>query len=138
MGKKLTQGQTEKKFRNIVNTRGHEYVYEAPCYEGEDGELVPAMECNYSDFDGKPSCIVGVLLSEVAPEAFERLYHFEWESGRYYEPNVLSSTDLMQADVDLSDYFEDDAIPLIHAMQRKQDFGHSWGEALDNTFKETQ
>lgn len=135
MGKKLTLAQTKKNLRRIINARGPEYVYEAPCYEGEDGELVPVMECNYSDSDGKPSCIVGVLLSEVAPEAFERLYHYEWADGRYYEPDVLSSTELLEADVDLSVYFEDDALPLIHAMQRMQDRGISWGDSLEKALK---
>lgn len=135
MGKKLTLAQTKEKLRRIVNLKGHEYVYEAPCYEGEDGEPVPVMECNYSDSDGNPSCIVGVLLSEVAPEAFAKLYHYEWSDGRYYPPDVLSSTELLQADVDLSDYFEDDALPLIHVVQRRQDDGRSWGDSLASAIK---
>lgn len=136
MTKKLTYKQTKKQLRRIVNLRGHEYMYQHPVYEDEYGEDQEALECHYSDSNGKPSCLVGALLADVAPGALKKLHVFEWENP--YDPQVMASTELIGENptgVDLSDLFEGDALKLIHRVQRLQDYGNSWGESLDMAIK---
>lgn len=132
MDKKLTLAQTKRKLRRIVNLKGHEYVYEHPIYEDEYGEDQEATECHYTDSSGKPSCLVGALLAEVAPGKLKSLHSYEWENR--YDPQVLASTELVGVNptgVDLSELFEEDALKLVHRVQRRQDDGYSWGESLD-------
>ena len=136
MTKRLTYAQTKKQLRRIVNLKGHEYVYETPIYEDEYGEDQQAMECHYTDSNGKSSCLVGALLAEVAPGKLKSLHSYEWE-GRY-EPQVVASTELVGENptgVDLSELFEEDALKLVHRVQRRQDDGYSWGESLDLAIK---
>ena len=136
MTKRLTYAQTKKKLRRIVNLKGHEYVYEHPIYEDEYGEDQQAMECLYTDSNGKPSCLVGALLAEVAPEKLKSLHSYEWED--LYDPQVVASTELVGVNptgVDLSELFEEDALKLVHGVQRRQDGGCSWGDSLDLSIK---
>ena len=136
MTKKLTYAQTKRKLRHIVNLKGHEYVYEHPIYEDEYGEDQEAMECHYTDSNGKPSCLVGALLAEVAPGKLKSLHSYEWEDR--YDPQVVASTELVGENptgVDLSELFEEDALKLVHRVQRRQDDGYSWGESLDLAIK---
>lgn len=132
MTKKLTYAQTKKKLRHIVNLKGHEYVYQHPVYEDEYGEDQQSLECHYTDRKGKPSCIVGALLAEVAPGKLKSLHSYEWQDR--YEPQAMSSPELVGENptgVDLSEVFEEDALQLVHRVQRRQDDGNSWGESLD-------
>jgi|LSQX01.3.fsa_nt_gb hypothetical protein len=132
MGKKLTLTQTKKKLQSIVNLKGHEYVYEHPIYEDEYGEYRQSMDCHYTDRSGKPSCLVGALLAEVAPGMLKTLHSYEWQEQ--YEPQVVASATLEgenHTGVNLSEVFELDALKLVHRVQRRQDDGYSWGEALD-------
>ena len=136
MTKRLTYAQTKEQLRHIVNLRGHEYVYEHPIYEDEYGEDQQAMECHYTDSNGKPSCLVGALLAEVAPEKLKSLHSYEWED--LYDPQVVASTELVGVNptgVDLSELFEEDALKLVHGVQRRQDDGCSWGDSLDLSIK---
>ena len=136
MTKRLTYAQTKKKLRRIVNLKGHEYVYEHPIYEDEYGEERQTFECHYTDSNGKPSCIVGALLAEVAPEKLKSLHSYEWEYR--YDPQVVASTELVGVNstgVDLTELFEEDALKLVHRVQRRQDDGCSWGESLDMAIK---
>ena len=136
MTKRLTYAQTKKQLRRIVNLKGHEYVYEHPLYEDEYGEDRQASECHYTDSNGKPSCLVGALLAEVAPWKLKSLYSYEWQDR--YEPQVVASTELVGENpigVDLSELFEEDALELIHRVQRRQDDGNSWGVSLDLAIK---
>ena len=136
MTKRLTYAQTKKQLRRIVNLNGHEYVYEHPIYEDEYGEAQQTMECQYTDSNGKPSCLVGALLAEVAPGKLKSLHSYEWEDR--YDPQVVASTKLVGVNptgVDLSELFEEDALKLVHGVQRRQDDGHSWGESLDLSIK---
>ena len=132
MTKRLTYAQTKKQLRRIVNLKGHEYVYEHPIYEDEYGAHREARECHYTDSNGKPSCLVGALLAEVAPEKLKSLHSYEWEDR--YGPQVVASTELVGVNptgVDLSELFEEDALKLVHRVQRRQDARYSWGESLD-------
>ena len=136
MTKRLTYAQTKEQLRRIVNLKGHEYVYEHPIYEDEYGEDQQAMECLYTDSNGKPSCLVGALLAEVAPEKLKSLHGYEWED--LYDPNVVASTGLVGVNptgVELSELFEEDALNLVHGVQRMQDSGYSWGVSLDIAIK---
>ena len=132
MTKRLTYAQTKKQLRRIVNLKGHEYVYVYPWYEDEYGEDQEALECHYTDSNGKPSCLVGALLAEVAPGKLKSLHSYEWQDQ--YEPQVVASTELVGVNptgVDLSELFEEDALKLVHRVQRRQDDAYSWGESLD-------
>lgn len=136
MTKKLTYKQTKKQLRRIVNLKGHEYMYEYPTYEDEYGVDREALDCHYTDSSGKPSCLVGALLAEVAPGKLKSLHSYEWEDR--YEPQAVASTELVGENptgVDLSELFEEDALKLIHRVQRRQDDGNSWGESLDMAIK---
>ena len=136
MSKRLTYAQTKKQLRRIVNLKGHEYVYEHPIYEDEYGEDQQAMECHYTVSNGEPSCLVGALLAEVAPGKLKSLHSYEWQYR--YEPQVVASTELVGENptgVDLSELFEEDALKLVHRVQRRQDDGYSWGESLDLAIK---
>lgn len=136
MTKRLTYAQTKKKLRRIVNLKGHEYVYEHPIYEDEYGGDQEALDCHYTDSNGKPSCIVGALLAEVAPGKLKSLHSYEWQER--YEPKAIATIQLVGVNptgVDLSELFEEDALKLVHRVQRKQDDGCSWGESLDAAVK---
>ena len=136
MTKRLTYAQTKKQLRHIVNLKGHEYVYEQLIYEDEYGEDQEALECHYTDSNGKPSCLVGALLAEVAPGVLRSLHSYEWEDR--YDPQVVASAELVGENptgVDLSELFEEDALKLIHRVQRRQDDGNSWGVSLDLAIK---
>ncbi len=136
MTKRLTYAQTKGQLRRIVNLKGHEYVYEYPIYEDEYGAHREARECHYTDSNGKPSCLVGALLAEVAPGKLKPLHSYEWQDR--YEPQGVASTELVGVNptgVDLSELFEEDALELIHRVQRGQDSYHSWGESLDLAIK---
>lgn len=131
MTKRLTYAQTKKQLRRIVNLKGHEYVYENPIYEDEYGEDQQAMDCHYTDPEGKPSCLVGALLAEVAPGKLKSLHSYEWQVRT--DPQIVASSDLVGVNptgVDLSELFEEDALKLVHRVQRRQDDGYSWGESL--------
>lgn len=138
MTNKITVKEVKRKLRRIANERGNEYTYEAPWYEDEYGELVQGNDCYYSDRDGKPSCIVGVLLHDVAPDTYRRLHQFEWDDTAYYP--CCASVEELYAEgkslrkvpgVELSDIFEPEAIKALALAQRRQDVGDSWGEAVD-------
>lgn len=138
MTNKITAKEVKQKLRRISKERGYGYTYEAPRYEDEYGELVQASECYYSDRDGKPSCIVGVLLHDVAPDTYRRLHQFEWDDIDY-EPRCASIGELYAegnsaakvTGVELSDIFEPEAIRALAEAQRIQDRGTSWGKAVD-------
>ena len=136
MAKKITAKEVKRKLRRIVNLKGHEYVYEHPTYEDEYGDIKESIECHYTDRSGKPSCIVGALLSEVAPGELKKLHSHEWEYR--YEPRAVTTLELVGENptgVDLSELFEEDALQLVHRVQRSQDYGNSWGESLDSAIK---
>lgn len=139
MSKKVTKKQVIKKLRHIVNTRGYEYNYEMPLYEDEHGVVVEALDCMYTDSRGAPSCIVGMLLSEVSPTTLKQLHNYEW--GQRYRPTPIAVPQLIDnpsVEVNLSELFDTEALQVLRAVQYKQDFGYSWGEALDSAIKENK
>lgn len=137
--KKLTVKGLKKKLRRIVNSVGDEYVYIAPTYEDEYGEIVTACECYYTDQTGAPSCLVGHLLAEVAPDKLRALHVKEWVEPdvAYNGPSCFAVYELAREHdgnkppvVDLGDVFGPEEIRYLTRVQRAQDSGHSWGEAL--------
>lgn len=132
MGTKITSKEVKRRLKRIANERGYEYVYEAPHYEDEYGEVVQASECYYSDCDGRPSCMVGVLLNEVEPTAYRKLHQYEWDG--HYEPRCVAVTELygnsVVEEVDLAEIFEPDALKVLQRAQAVQDRGETWGEAV--------
>lgn len=133
MTKKIGAKEVKRRLRRISNEVGYEYTYEAPWYEDEYGEEVQASECYYTDISGNPSCIVGVLLKDVAPNVLKRLHQYEWGGG--YEPNCVAVPDIANSKlvdgVDLFEIFEPEAVDMLFRVQKKQDSGMSWGEAVD-------
>lgn len=133
MSKKIGAKEVKRRLRRISNEVGYEYTYEAPWYEDAYGELVQALECYYSHRDGNPSCIVGALLHDVAPSTLKRLHQYEWDT--LYEPNCVSVLDISHRKlvdgVDLYEIFEPEAVDMLIRVQKKQDSGVSWGEAVD-------
>ena len=134
MSNKITAKEVVRKLRHIANERGYEYTYEPPWYEDEYGELVQGNDCYYSDRDGNPSCIVGVLLHGVAPDTYRTLHQFEWDDTAY-NPRCVSVEELYAEGkalrkvpgVELSDIFEPEAIKALAEVQRSQDWGDPSG-----------
>lgn len=143
MTKKITAQQVRKKLRRISNERGYEYTYEFPTYEDEYGGIVEANGCYYSDSTGNPSCIVGVLLHDVAPAIYRKLHQYEWGEAGYDAPKEVSVQSLYPGSVfyeedvgvDLDAIFEPEAIQALKIAQEEQDIGNSWGEAVDAVAK---
>lgn len=139
MSKKITAKEVRKKLRRISNERGYEYTYEYPTYEDEHGQVLESLDCHYSDSAGNPSCIVGALLYDVAPALYRKLHQYEWDSTGYGEPRSVAVNSLVEGSpmyegdtgVNLSDIFEPEAIQVLCSVQRYQDDGDSWGEAVD-------
>lgn len=133
MSKLIGAKEVKRRLRRISNERGYEYVYEAPYYVNERGECVQGLECYYTDPEGNPSCIVGVLLKDVAPSTLNRLHQYEWDGG--YEPNCVAVPDIshmkLVRGVDLYEIFEPEAVDMLIRVQKKQDSGMSWGKAVD-------
>lgn len=133
MSKLIGAKEVKRRLSRISNERGYEYEYQAPLYENEYGEEVQALECYYTDPSGNPSCIVGELLKDVAPSALKRLHQYEWGGG--YEPNCIAVPDISHRKlingVDLFEIFEPEAVDMLIRVQKKQDSGMSWGEAVD-------
>lgn len=142
MTKKITAEETLKALRRIVKEKGSDYVYEAPWYEDEYGEQVQGTDCYYSDPQGKPSCMVGVLLREVSPRTYRKLHKFEW-NDMDYRPNCVAVDELNSdagphvTGVNLGDIFEPEAVEVLMTVQRHQDLGVPWVEAVDEAQKLT-
>lgn len=131
MSKMYDAQEVKRRLRRIANEKGHEYVYQHPTYEDEFGAIQEVDSCTYSDALGQPSCIIGVLLSETVPTAFEKLRSHEWDRGTtlIFSPAVHMLT-LVGASVNLREHFTDEAIQVMTVAQRLQDDGLSWGEAV--------
>lgn len=136
MSKKITAEKTLKALRKIANEKGSDYVYVAPWYEDEYGEQVQGTDCYYSDPQGKPSCIVGVLLREVSPKTYRKLHKFEWHDLDY-NPRCVAVDELYfkgsthVAGVNMGDIFEPEAVEVLMTVQMHQDLGVPWVEAVD-------
>lgn len=99
-------------------------VAESPdfIYRGYSGGLY-----GYADDEGNPSCLVGCVLAEVAPDLLARLHEGEKIAD---ESAVFSLTSLASLGVyELP--FKRRTMRALYCAQAAQDTGYSWGVALD-------
>lgn len=132
--KKVGVKKTKKILRRIVNQYGHEYVYQLPMVENEDGSEYQSSSCMYTEQSGQPSCIVGHVLAEAAPAMLKKLHTHEWSSATVLptSPTVYEIENcLTEGNIKLSDVFTEGAVRLLGSIQQRQDSGSSWGSALD-------
>lgn len=141
MAKKMKLKETKKLLRRIVNEVGHEYTYDYEQFIDPDtGRVETADSCLYTTEDGKPSCIVGHAVAEVAPAALKQAHTFEWHGEhmtryQYPESDTVTGMDGDNGRPDYRKYFDEASINLLNRVQLHQDSGHSWGDALDKAFK---
>lgn len=102
--------------RKVVERMGSEYVY--PENEKRNGM------CMYSH-DGRPSCIVGYVINELDPAAFQQLAEAEQiaRSGKEAE-------DLVYALWLDADFWDRSGERVASDAQLAQDRGAPWGTAL--------
>ena len=81
----------------------------------------------YADDEGNPSCLVGCVLAEVAPDLLARLHEGEKIAD---ESASFSLTSLANLGVYELPFTRRTIRALRHA-QAHQDTGYSWGMALD-------
>ena len=98
--------------KSALDAKGDDYVY-----ENRD-------KCLYA-IDGQPSCIVGHVLKEIDPDAFERVVQFE--SDRYQNRGDTSFGNVAVA---LKLDFDEDQLRALKRMQREQDSGTPWGTVV--------
>lgn len=99
----------------IIEEFGENYVYKR---RGDN--------CFYSDEDGNASCLVGQVLSRLAPNAFAQISEFESCNN----VSVGIGDIFCHADVRLSDLMiTKDAMAYLRNVQRRQDNGLPWGTA---------
>ena len=81
----------------------------------------------YADDEGNPSCLVGCVLAEVAPDLLARLHEGEKRTGE--STSFTTSTLKILGVYELP--FEARTIRALCRAQAAQDTGYSWGMALD-------
>lgn len=118
---KITAIEVLEKFDSLVEKYGEDFIYEVPKYENDFGELVETNNCMYSNEDGTPSCIVGHVLSDVAPELYADTHKRSWK--------ILESREV-DAIPELKEIFEEDAISVMSVVQDQQDSKNPWGFAV--------
>ena len=99
-----------------VNLKGGDYVYEKLPLDGS------GASCRYSTNDGAPSCLVGFVIAEVAPELFAEIV--EYEAAYSTSVGVLELVDEFDIEFESADL----EYALSYA-QEKQDESYTWGEA---------
>lgn len=100
-----------------------DYIYELP-----EDELIG--ECAYSTPAGEPSCIVGQVLHKYVPDMYQHVHKTEWdldEAQEVYGFNARSVRDLQGR---FLEHYDKEAVNVLDKVQRKQDNGTPWGEAI--------
>lgn len=110
---KIDEEEAFQALRDVVKQFGVDYKYR---------ERWSAKRCTYSEEDGQPSCLVGHVLSRVAPDLFVAIHEREGR-GETFSIRVLRNI----FDVDVTD----DTLSTLDVVQLAQDNGHTWGEALE-------
>lgn len=106
----LTIEQVRESLRKAVALKGEDYVY--PTAKG----------CRYADPDtGEPSCLVGYVLADLAPEEFARLRARERASR--VSPAARRAIPMMIA-------MPSSAIMALDSAQAEQDRAAPWGQAM--------
>ncbi len=104
-----TADQALELLERAVATRGEDFVYEKP----EDAEF-----CVYVR-DGKPDCLIGVVLSMVG-----------WTNEELEVADSIGTVSTLAIDTRWADRFSKDAVRILGSAQSAQDFGRAWGSAL--------
>ena len=101
----------------VVEAKGRDYEY-APPTDGQGNDI----GCVYFAPDGASCCLVGHVLAEldVKPEHLDA-------DGEDLKPNEAGIDILMVDGVELTDA----ARYVLLEAQRQQDYGYTWGRALD-------
>lgn len=98
--------------KSALEAKGDDYVYD------NNGACVYAI-------GGEPSCIVGHVLKEIDPEAFQRVVNFEQD----YQAN-RGDNSFRNVVMKLNLQFNRDQARALARMQQKQDTGSTWGSAV--------
>lgn len=106
----------------IVKEKGEDYVYTFTPPHGS------TPRCAYTTQEGKPSCLIGIMLGKVAPQILELINKMEWNPLRGPVGRVDSLHSIMRNREDWP--FEDDDIPALSAAQNAQDYGEPYGSVL--------
>lgn len=131
MTEKITFKQVKAVADRLVEERGEGYKYEHPTeivrYTGGGSEEQKIQSCVYADRGGTPSCIVGVIASEMAPDLFEILTEGEWnENG-----SLRGSHSVVRHAAEIGEFFTNEAYLFLRVAQREQDVNASWAMAVE-------
>lgn len=102
--------------KRAVAEKGADYVYERPD---------EALSCVYVS-NGAPSCIVGHVISYVAPELLDSIHIWEQDAFAETGSGVESLVEHFGAEFDMTD----EALTALGIAQEAQDMGANWGRAL--------
>lgn len=85
---------------------------------------------SYSTKEGAPSCIVGQIMYRLDPELFRRVAEYE----EYGDESFIIEDITLLNDPGLEDElsrFAGESVRFLAELQNAQDYGRSWGEALE-------
>jgi len=119
---KIDREQAVALLERAVFEKGADYVY-------QQRSALNGPSCVYVDTDtGAPSCIIGHLVSYVAPETL--LGIAQWERS---QESTYTGTDVRELKNQLVDHVEFDyeALYLLRSVQTAQDGGMTWGQAVE-------
>lgn len=131
MSEKITLEEVREVAERLVAERGEDYTYQYPkhnVFDRDTGHVEErtASTCVYADFNGTPSCIVGAISAEIAPEFFDHLREGEWDD----EGSIIASA-LIGDFPKAATVFEEDALDFLHIAQQRQDRGETWRIAVN-------
>lgn len=121
---KITNAEVIEMLDKVVAGR-EDYVYEYTTINGRENTT-----CMYSTPEGAPSCIVGHLLHDNLPEYFRKVSESEYltnDAGDVYASAGIRVYDLPN----ISEIFDTHAIEALGVAQEAQDWGRSWGKAVE-------
>lgn len=113
---KFTKAQIIEAAEHAVEKMGPDYVYPRSGVNNPE-----YADCVYAEPDGSPSCIVGHVVAELAPEVFARIAELRGDE------RIFPADRLWEHD------FETRSKNSVYALcraQDAQDHGQTWGEAL--------
>lgn len=116
----LTLEEFEAAAAAVVAERGEDFVYPAAVNGGS---------CNYSPVGDIPSCLIGEILKQYAPAAYEAFVAHEIENGSFAVSDIPYGP---KYNLDFPEFPSTDPAVLARAdmMQGLQDAGCTWGEAI--------
>jgi hypothetical protein len=108
--------------RKAIDAKGPGYVYE----QISDGV------CQYA-VNGEPSCLVGHVIADLAPDEFARIAELEETSGSSSSARDVLRGDMSEFGADPVEPLTTDAdlIAALQGLQNRQDSGISWEGSFD-------